>query len=461
MQKVAGRAAYDRTGRPRSPLGRCGLRHAPVFVLLSYLPAAWCQTTLTLDDAVQAALQNNHQVRAAKLEISKAEAAIRAMQTYRLPSFSFRVMEEQPFTHINFDFPAGFLGASPMGPIPATDTQIKNALKPMTFIISEVAQPISQLHRINISIGIQSLNREEAAQKLAEQQQSIAGEVKKTYYGMLQSQSMLNAMDETLKLFRELQRVAEQGVAERLVLPGEVLEVKTRLARAELERLTLRDAIETQKSSLNLLLARPLDTDFRPAPPPQDTDIGIDPAAARSRALTQRPEREEARLHIRQAEQDVRLKRAEYIPEVSASIDYIGIRNLTFPPHDTVLGGVTVKWDVFDWGRKKDELAAKRDTVAQAKEALAAVESQIQLEVDTSRRKLEQSRARLKVTDLSRQTAAENLRVSMNQLEEKTAQMKDLLQTQAAFTEATQQYQNDLVAFWSAKAEFDRALGEK
>ena len=438
------------------------MRGAPAFLLLALAPAGWPQAELTLDEAVRTALQNNRQVRIAQLEVRKSEAAIAAARTYRLPGARVGLLAAQPLTHLDFHFPPGSLGTYPAtGPIPFTDAFIRNPLTPLALVLAGVDQPISQLHRIGLAVDLQTLKREEASQKLEQQEQAVANDVKKTYYGLLQAQSALDATGDALKLFRELERVAQQGLIEQVVLQGDVLDVQMRLAQTELEQVTLRNTIETQKGALNILLGRPLETDFRAASLPQAAALEIDPAAARSRALAQRPEREEARIHLLEAEKDARLKKAEYIPDVSLSLNYLGLGNIKFVPANTVMAGVLVNWNIFDWGRKKHELAAKEDGIQQAKEALAETEEKIQLEVDHNRRKLEESRARLRVSDLARRAAIEKLRVSTNKWQEGAIQVKDLLQGQTSVAEANYQYQKDLAAFWTAKAEFDKALGEK
>jgi outer membrane protein TolC len=65
------------------------------------------------------------------------------------------------------------------------------------------------------------------------------------------------------------------------------------------------------------------------------------------------------------------------------------------------------------------------------------------------------------VSDLTRQTAAEKLRVALNKRQQEAAQIKDVLQMQASLAEANQLYQKDLLAYWTARAEFDKALGER
>jgi outer membrane protein TolC len=143
------------------------------------------------------------------------------------------------------------------------------------------------------------------------------------------------------------------------------------------------------------------------------------------------------------------------------TFDYLSLAQIRFVPTNTLAVGVQVSWNVFDWGRGRKELAAKDKTIEQAKIAVTETEALIQIEVQADRRKLEESRARLKVSDLTRQTAAEKLRVALNKRQQEAAQIKDVLQMQASLAEANQLYQKDLLAYWTARAELDKALGER
>jgi len=434
-----------------------------VFLALLTAGSAWCQEDLTLDEAVALAIRGNRQIRAAHLEVAKSEDAVTVARTYRLPSFRFNLLELQPLRPISFNFPTGSLGTfAATGPIPAVDTSIKSPYRPATLALASADQPLTQLRRIRIGIKLQDLNRQLALQRLHAQEQEVAFNVRKAYFNLLQTQSALDATVEALKLFREVERVAKESLAQQAVLQGDVLEVQTRVAQAELDELTLRNGLLTVQGQINALVGRPLETSFRAvaiAEPVKQADM--DAGAALARALLQRPELAEARLKVQQAEQDRELKKAEALPDLSLTVDYLGLGAVRFLPSNTAVVGLAMNWNVFDWGRRKAELASKEKTVEQARVAVSETEAQIQLQVDAERRKLEEGGARLKVSDLSRKTAAEKLRVVLNKQQEQASLVKDVLQMQAALAEANHRYQTDLLAFWTAGAEFQRALGER
>jgi outer membrane protein len=83
------------------------------------------------------------------------------------------------------------------------------------------------------------------------------------------------------------------------------------------------------------------------------------------------------------------------------------------------------------------------------------------LDVDNTFRKLSESRSLVVVAGAARDAADEKLREVTDQFSKSIVLLRDLLEQQAAATNANQEYQQSLLAFWSAKANFEKALGEE
>jgi outer membrane protein TolC len=86
--------------------------------------------------------------------------------------------------------------------------------------------------------------------------------------------------------------------------------------------------------------------------------------------------------------------------------------------------------------------------------------SRILLDVNTRFRKLEEAKTRLRVADLGVQAARERLQVQTARYAERAVLLADVLQSQAAVASATDQYQAAVLSFWTARADFERAVGE-
>jgi len=151
------------------------------------------------------------------------------------------------------------------------------------------------------------------------------------------------------------------------------------------------------------------------------------------------------------------LKRAEYIPEVNLKAQYFSPFGVATLPKNIGAVGVQLDWDVFDWGRKKQELAVKDIVIQQAKNALETTQSQVLIEVESRYRKVEETRRMLQVVETAQAAARERVRIANDRYQGEAALLKDLLEAQAAESETDYQRQRALSAYLSAQADFERA----
>jgi outer membrane protein TolC len=416
---------------------------------------------LSLETAIQTAVANNRSLAAGRLQVEKANEEMLADKTRRLPVFKTTMTAAQLLTPVDFSFPAGSFGTFPgIGPIPSTSTSVSTPRQPNLFVNAEVSQPLTQLIRINLGIDNAVALRDIEREHLREQELSLVNSVKRVYFAILQSDSAVRAADETIALYRELNRTLGVRVAQKVALRSDALDVEVRLAQEEVKRLTAADTLASQKEQLNQLLGRDVRAGFVAEEASQFAANDIDLTAAQGRALDARPDIREARLKVKQAELDRRAKHAENIPDVGVFVSYLSNFNMDVVPQNMASAGVQVSWEPFDWGRKGRELAAKRHVEEAAKLAVREAEDRAVLDVNNRFRKLEENRALLKVARLAQDAARETLRVRTNQFQVQSALLSDVLHEQADVAGANDQFQQALAAFLTAQADFERAVGE-
>ncbi len=442
------------------------LPHIPLiacFLIGTQLQGQTGPETLSLDQAIQLALNANRQLKISGIAAKKIDDQIGSLRTKRLPALSFSVLGAEKLTHIDFLFARGSLGVYPnVGPIPDKNISIQSGFTPTAIIMASAGQPLTQLRKIRLNLEMLKLGSALAVEQTREQRQSLVNQIKKLYYGILQSQSALESIEESIRLYQELERITAQYVAQQTALKSQNLEMQSRLQKAEYDALSLRNPLETQKEQLNSLMARDIRTDFRVQAVPEISGQEMDLEAARKLALERRSELQSARIRHKQAEQDKRIKRSEYIPDVSLVVNYlapIGLGSLI--PSNIATAGIQFSWEPYDWGRKKHELAEKDKTIEQASLAITETENQLLIEVGSRYRKLEETRKLLTVARAGQALATENVRVATNRLKEESALLKDVLHAQASLAEANNQYRQALLGFWSAKADFEKAIGEE
>ena len=417
---------------------------------------------LTLDRSIQLAVENNRQIQTAALQLQKANEDVEVARTHRLPVFDIQGQAAQLLTPVDFAFPQGAFGEFPgVGPIPATDTDVSVPRQLTYYFSSQVSQPITQLFRIGLGIDSARATSSIEQEHLNAQRLSVTNSVKRLYFAILQSESALDSTEQALALYRELDRTLEVRVAQKVALRADSLDVRFRLAKEELTRTTYQNTLASQKEQLNQLLGRDVRTDFVVEPVTELSIAEVDVDAARTRALENRPDLREARLKVEQADLDRRLKKADRIPELSVAVSYSSYFNIDVMPTNLATAGLQLKWEPFDWGRKGHELAAKTHTVTQARLAVRDTEDRIIVDVNNRFRTLSEKRALLNVARMAQATSREKLRVKTNQYQVQAALLPDVLQLRTEQASSDDQYQQALLAFWTAKADFENAIGEE
>jgi outer membrane protein TolC len=446
------------------------MRNATACLLAFLVPAIVSAQTastvlgerLSLESAVRLAIESNRQLQSARLQLEKADADVAVARTQRLPAFETEVMTSQLLSPVEFAFPKGAFGDFPgTGPIPSVDSTVSVPRRPTYYVSTQVSQPLSQLFRIGLGIQSAATTREVERERVRAEQLSVVNNVKRLYFAILQTESALTANETAIEMYRELERTLQTRVIQKVALRSDAMDVQFRLAQEELSLNRTRNALASQKEQLNQLIGRDVRTPFEVEGVKSVSVVEIDVAAAQTRALDSRPDVREARLKLQQADLDRRMTKADRIPDISVAASYTSNFNIDVLPRNLASVGVQLKWEPFDWGRKKQELKAKIHTVEQARLGVREAEDRTVVEINSRFRTLNERRALLNVAQLAQVAAREKLRVKTNQFQVQAALLPDVLQVRTELADMDDRYQRALLDFWTAKADYELAVGEE
>lgn len=416
---------------------------------------------LALVDAIQIALGNNRPVQIAKLDFTKSGWEVAEAKTHKYPELKTELLASGLITAPVYTYPEGIFGTIDNQPVPSKNVEISLSNGVTGYAIATATQPISQLYQIHLGIREKELSADLAGEKYKQKRQTTAADVKQAYYGILQSEAALESEEALVKEYEETNRVAADYLSKESILKSDVLEVKAQLAQAKQQLVTTHNNLTTQKEHFNDLLGRDLDTPFRTQPVPPASLDEMDLKTARETALRQRPELKEAKINLDRAGYDRSLAKSEYIPGIGAQLQYFTPFNTQLLPQNILSAGIKMTWEPFEWGRRKDNVKQKEIQVQQSQYQVDQTRSQVLLDVDNAFRKLGESRSMLDVAEAARDAAKEKLREVSDQFKQKTVLLRDVLKQEAAVANANKQYEDSLLSFWNAKANFEKALGEE
>src|SRR5216684_234157 len=418
----------------------CTCLFAAIASLQLAMAAAGQQRTedvLTLDGAISLARSHNRELKQAGLEIHKQKEALSEAKTQLYPRFDTYFLASELLTPLDFTIKSGTLGTFPAtGPIPAKDSKIHTPARPVAITSATVTQPLTQLFRIDLSIKQQKLAAQLSQQSYSQHEQELVNEVRRAYYAILQSQSELESQRALLAYLEELQQLTGRRLQQEAVLKADSLRIAAQRTRALYQLTVIRDALADQKEALNRLLGRDLMEEFTvemvPASLPEESSL----QEARKSAIEMRPEIKAETIKKERAALETKIEKTRYIPDVSIQANYLTAPNISFLPQNLGGAGVLLTWQPWDWGQKRHNIAQKVDAEKQAQELLTAAQA-------------------------ARDAETEKLRNEMDAYSRQAIVLSDLLQQQSSVASAEDQYRQGLLAFWRARADFERALGEE
>jgi outer membrane protein TolC len=247
---------------------------------------------------------------------------------------------------------------------------------------------------------------------------------------------------------------------QRVALQADELRVRAQLVQAEYELLKMDDPIASQKEQLNRLMARPIDASLEIDASSIVEAEPLSLADAFTEALAARPEMRLAHVQQRKAELERRMAAAERIPDVSLSA--FALRTVNYSsvlPNSISSVGLQATWDVFDWGKKRQEIQKKRDAEEQARLETQDTEARIKADVAHQYRRILEARKQVELAGSLQAANTESLRITRNRYTQREAVLSDVVKTQSSVAEANHRYIQALMDLANAQADFEKALG--
>ena len=429
-------------------------------------PCANAQTSggevLTLDEAIQLARSNNRDLKQSGLEVGKQREAVGAAKSELYPRLDTSVLAAQLLAPIDFTINKGQFGTFPgTGPIPGSNTDLHTPARPIAIASVTATQPLTQLIRIHLFVAEQRLNVDAAQLSFDQREQKLADDVRQSYYQVLQSQIQYESQQSVVKYLEELLQLTDRRLSQHSVLEADRLSVKAEVAKATDQLTTIEDRLADSKEVLNHLLGRSMQTEFSVEPVPATLLEQEDLSTARAIALEHRSEIKLTTNRMRQAELTTRSEKTHYIPDVAIQASYFSPANINFLPQNIGSVGALLTWQPWDWGEKRRKVRQAALAEQQAGLSVEDTREQILLDVNSNFRHLREARSHLAVTEAIRDAETEKMRNQKEAYSQQSILLSDLLKQQSSLADAESQYHQAVLAYWSARADFQKTLGEE
>ena len=412
---------------------------------------------LTLEKAMETALEGNPDVDAAIARITQSEAMMDQARAAFWPMLSLYGGYSQG------DAPSGYLFSTidqrnlPPG---------ANFNDPGWFENYEIGARV----RANIFNGGRDwLNHRMAANGLSIReldreaiQNGLSASVIATWYDCLAAKNFIEIATESLETVKAELRIMKVRFDKGGALKSDVLSLEVRAAHASEELVRAKNNLGLSKAALANLMGMNPDVDFEleegkhlsmEIPPDYEAGVGM--------ALAKRPELKMARLGVVNSAMEADKAQSEHLPTLDAEIKYyFDDPDMSFSTdRENWTGGLMFNWNVFTG---LSTPAGIRKAKALKKEMLAADRKAVQdvlLDLKTSYLNLASADARLTVAEAAVEQSQESLRLVKKQFEGGSATVTRYLDAELAangsrIREASARFDRE-----KAAASVGRALG--
>lgn len=386
----------------------------------------------TLEESWKVATAVSHRLRAERHGIEAARETLVAAKAARYPTLSNRTsyMALSESLQYQMQIPEFLPGILP----PLT---LSTPLSEQSFGISTttVTVPLFTGGRIKSSIDANRYLVNAARAGYATSFLDIKMEVAEAYFNVLRTRRLLEVARNAESSLYAHQNDVKKLLEQKMVTRNALLAAQTAWSAAAQEVLKAENLNMTAESAFNRYLGRPLDFPvfIEEVEVPETSE---NPAFLTAEALRCRKELTQVASQSQAAQAMSKVAHGDRLPQVVAIAGHNYMQNSAVQPESLLLGGVALQWTPLDGGSSRARERAAAQTAAAAARMRAETRSLIELQVRTAWISERETRSRIKVAELGKEQADENLRVVTRQFQEGLVNHTEVLDAQTQQTAA-------------------------
>ncbi len=400
-------------------------------------PALGPAVTVTIDEAISRAKANNALLQAARADVQAKEGQFKEARSYFLPNLSF----SENYSRTNNPVYV-FMGKLTQANFGMQDFYIPslNNPEPLTNFQSrvEVTFPLFTGGKLTAAYRATKLGIDAARSEGDFAEASVVKGVTEAFYGSLLAQQAAGVMQEAVKTAQAHQKQVEAMYKQGLVLDSDLLRI--RVFAADMAQQASARAADAQVARAYLGYAMGTEQDVDPKGDFTLPAADLPPLEeAEKAALEGRGDLKSMALQTQQAEQGVKMSRADYWPQVGvmAAYEQDTQRWTKAAWGDNWMLGVQVKIPIFDGGARAGRVETARAQQLQAQQALLDLQQKARVEAKAAWLRAKSAAERVAVTTDSEAQAKENQRIVALRYNEGLATITDLLDADMALTSAS------------------------
>lgn len=408
-------------------------------------PPAPAPTEITLDQAVNMALNNNPSGKIAVFEFEAAKGTLTAARSYRWPTISGTHKDSWTWagekTNATNGRDSGY-----------TSDQYSNAITASWVLWSG--------NKVESQVSQAKLGLDSSQWGIAAARQLLKYNATDAYFKFMAARDAVKLAQESVeRLDRYLQDVKLQfdvGVVAKV----DVLRSEVELAKAKQTLIEAQNAYALTMANLNNIVGLPLTTELSIKGDLSYTIYEQDLATCVDAALRQRPEISQYTDAAKIAQEGVTIAKAGYLPTVSA-VYQSGWYDTTFAGGNNYnwTAYLTTSWTFMDSGLTAGNVKKAVEGFNKAKEQLIQTVDSVRLDVRSTYLSLKSYEQSIQTSSAAVGLAEEDYKIKVIRYQAGVGTNLDVLDAQVALTTAKNNYLQAMYNYNNYRAKLDKSMG--
>jgi outer membrane protein TolC len=395
---------------------------------------------ITIDDAVALALRANPSLNSARARAEASDVTASSVGRRMLPAI--RVSDEAQLWNAPFAIAFPSTGSTMGMPMSANAFVVRN--KETNTFTATFDQPLLGLFRANYER--ETLTEQSAGERaqIAAAESDVRQAVETQFLRVFEAQALEQIADASVRELGEQVTVAKARLASGVITNADLLRIEVAVANAQQQGLEARSQAQTSRAQLFAAMGLgPADaaelTLVEPAnrlAAARTKTVSLSLASLLPQAQAQRPEIRQQQHLILAADQQVGAKTYALLPDIDFEGAYIRTDGQLFAPPNSAYLGLKFSWAVWEWGATNLQRKAAQVQAAAARRDGEMLARQIEAELTSSLAQGDAARGAVDSAEKAVASAQEAYRVTDAALKAGAATTTDLLESEAALTQA-------------------------
>jgi outer membrane protein len=415
---------------------------------------------LTLQESIELGLMNSKDLRVSQSKLKSSEAKVSEVNSMFLPQLKLMAT----YTRLSDNVPP-FEVTTPFSPMPI---KISDPVLDNYNLKLSLQQPLFTGFKLLSSKKAAGYNFNAAESDYSKEMNEAALNIHNTFWNYYRAEELRNLLDKSLGQIENHLKDTKNFLENGLVTQNDYLKLQVQYSNTKLRLIEAENNLEVAQAVFNKTIGLPLESKTEiSAGQISINNVDYDIEDLIKEAKQNRDEIGSLAFRLEAAEENISAARSGWFPSVYLTGNYYYSNpNARFQPladqwNDTWDVGVTLSWDIWDWGLTSSRTTQAEELAVQTQASLEKLNDNIEVEVYQSYLNLVKSKEKVDVSRLSLEQASENYRITSEKYDQQLATSTDLIDAEVSELQAATNLTSSLIEYNLAKVRLEKAVGRR